>query len=103
MSQNTKENLLLFGATGYIGTYITEQIVANKSSFGKIVVFTSASTVEKKSDFINKLKSAGVEIIVGDASKKEDVVKAMQGVYPALISPSSDADIKQELILSSAL
>ncbi|EHK99763.1 putative Isoflavone reductase like protein [Glarea lozoyensis 74030] len=78
MSQTTKENLLLFGATGYIGTYITEQIVANKSSFGKIALFTSANTVEKKTDVINKLKSASVEVIVGDASKKEDVVKAMQ-------------------------
>jgi uncharacterized protein YbjT (DUF2867 family) len=80
MAQKTKENLLLFGATGYIGTYITEQIVKNKSSFGRIVVFTSPTTAEKKLDVIKGLKDAGVEIIVGDASKKEDVVAAMQGI-----------------------
>jgi uncharacterized protein YbjT (DUF2867 family) len=92
MSQETKENLLLFGATGYIGTYITEQIVENKSSFGRIVVFTSPSTAEKKGDFIKDLEKAGVEIIVGDAAKKEDVVRAMQGTYPAP-SPSPDNNI----------
>jgi hypothetical protein len=93
MSQETKENMLLFGSTGYIGTYITKQIVKNKSSFGRIVVFTSPSTAEKKGDVIKSLKDSGVEIVIGDASKKEDVVGAMQGMNPALCKwPSLSAD-----------
>lgn len=78
-SQSGKQNLLIFGSTGYIGTHITEQIVKNKSSFGRIAIFTSPSTLENKASVIEALKKEGVEIIVGDASNPDDIVKAFQG------------------------
>jgi nucleoside-diphosphate-sugar epimerase len=80
--QGKKENILIFGATGYIGTHITNKIVESKGSFGRIAIFTSPSTVEKKADVIKKLKAEGVEVIVGDATNDDDIVKALQGPTP---------------------
>lgn len=74
-----KENLLLFGALGFIGVYITDAIVQSRDKFGRIVVFTSPSTVENKSAKLDELKSQGVEIVVGDVNNKEEVLKASQG------------------------
>ncbi|KAF4637395.1 hypothetical protein G7Y89_g695 [Cudoniella acicularis] len=75
-----KENLLLFGATGYIGVFIIQKIIENKTSFGKIAIFTSPSTVQKKENDTKKLKSEGVEVIVGDVQKPEDILKAFEGI-----------------------
>lgn len=74
------KNLLIFGATGLIGTHITRAIVQNKSQFDRIAVFTSPSTVESKADAIEALKNEGVDVIVGDVTKSEDVVKAYQDI-----------------------
>ena len=43
-----KENLLILGATGYIGVYIVDSIIKAKDSFGRIAIFTSLSTAENK-------------------------------------------------------
>jgi putative NADH-flavin reductase len=75
-----KENLLLLGATGYIGTYILEQIIKAKENFGKIAIFTSPSTAEKKPDVLEKLKGQGVEVIIGDTGNSEELLKAFEGV-----------------------
>jgi FlaA1/EpsC-like NDP-sugar epimerase len=40
MSTTTK-NILIFGATGSIGEYITNAIVAKKSHFDRVAVFVS--------------------------------------------------------------
>ncbi|TVY88374.1 Isoflavone reductase-like protein [Lachnellula willkommii] len=76
----SKQNLLIIGATGYIGTHITSQILANKTSFSRIAIFTSPQTVEKKPDIIDGLKKQGAEIIVGDTTNEDDLVKAFQGI-----------------------
>jgi uncharacterized protein YbjT (DUF2867 family) len=81
-----KQNLLIFGATGYIGTHITEQIIKSKASFGRIAIFTSSNTVESKADVIKGLKDEGVEVIVGDATTTDDIVKAYQGLAPLVHS-----------------
>ena len=86
----------MFGATGYIGTYIIEQIVDNGPKFGRIAIFTSPSTVENKPKIINALKTAGVEVIVGDAGKEEDVVKALQGNYPTSPLSTTKLNFPQE-------
>jgi len=74
-------NILIIGATGAIGTYITQQIVSAKSSFGRIAILTSRNTVNTKAAELEKLKDAGVEVIVGDLGVEEDVKKAYQGLY----------------------
>lgn len=73
------KKLLIFGATGLIGSHITRAIVRNKSKFDRIAVFTSQATVENKADTIEALKNQGVDVVVGDVTKSEDVVKAYQG------------------------
>jgi len=73
-------NILIIGATGAIGNPITTQIIAAKSSFGRIAILTSANTLSQKAEEIEKLKSQGVEIFTGDLTVEEDVKKAYQGI-----------------------
>jgi uncharacterized protein YbjT (DUF2867 family) len=73
------KNLLIIGATGLIGRRIIQEIVRNKSKFDRIAIFTSQSTLESKSDDLDKLKQEGVEVIGGDVSNPDDVKKAYQG------------------------
>jgi uncharacterized protein YbjT (DUF2867 family) len=77
-----KQNLLMFGATGYIGVYIIEAIIKAKASFGRIAIITSPGTAENKAKQLEGLKEQGVEVIVGDVTKAEDVLKAYEGLYP---------------------
>ena len=74
-------NILILGATGVIGKFITEQIVAAKSHFGRIAIFTSPGTVEAKKDEIEGLKARAVEVIVGDVTREEDVKRAYRSMY----------------------
>ena len=74
-----KSNILIFGATGLIGKFIIEQIIAAKEQFGRIAIFTSPSTVKNKKDEVEKLKGEGVEIIVGDVGKESNVRNAYEG------------------------
>jgi len=81
------ENILVFGGTGYIGSYILSEIIASKSAFKRIAIFTSSNTVANKSSDIESLKAQGVEIIVGDGQKEDDVLRAYQGLIPNLLRP----------------
>lgn len=72
----------MFGATGYIGVYIIEAIIKAKASFGRIAIITSPGTAENKAKQLEKLKEQGVEVIVGDVTKAEDVLKAYEGFFP---------------------
>ena len=79
MASRTK-NILIFGATGLIGTHITKAIVQSKAHFGRIAVFTSQNTIETKSQAIEALKAAGVEIIAGDITSANDLNNAFAGI-----------------------
>ncbi len=72
----------MFGATGYIGVYILEAIIKAKASFGRVAILTSPGTAERKAEHIQNLKDQGVEVIVGDVTKSEDVLEAYEGFYP---------------------
>ncbi|KAI9367442.1 hypothetical protein BJX61DRAFT_547480 [Aspergillus egyptiacus] len=76
----SKSNLLIFGATGAIGSYITAAILHARDSFHRIAVFTSEATLTTKPTQINTLREHGVEIITGDVTKKDDVLKAFNGI-----------------------
>lgn len=73
------ENILFFGATGLIGQHILKAILDNKSSFGRIAVFTSPNTVSTKSEELDKLKKQGVEVIAEDITSADDLNKAYNG------------------------
>jgi uncharacterized protein YbjT (DUF2867 family) len=76
-----KENLLILGATGYIGVYIVDSIIKAKDSFGRIAIFTSPSTAENKPEKLDELKAQGVEVIIGDFKKASDLEAAFQGKF----------------------
>ena len=86
MSKECK-NILIFGATGLIGSYIAQEIIRNKSKFEKIVVFTSAGTFESKTAEMDGFKKAGVEVIVGDVTNANDVTKAYKGIIERRVVP----------------
>ncbi|OAG44862.1 hypothetical protein AYO21_00824 [Fonsecaea monophora] len=76
----TCKRVLIFGATGLIGSRITREIVRNKDKFEKIAIFTSPGSYESKADELKSLEKEGVEIIVGDLNNSADVVKAYQDI-----------------------
>ncbi|KAL1959241.1 hypothetical protein VTO42DRAFT_2747 [Malbranchea cinnamomea] len=69
-------NLLVFGGTGLIGSFILESLIDAKDHFNRIAVFTSPATVERKRETIESIKSRGVEVIVGDVTNEKDVLAA---------------------------
>lgn len=91
-----KQNLLIIGATGLIGTHILAQILLAKSSFGRIAIFTSPSTAENKADVLANLKSQGVEIFIGDTSSSTDLLSAFKGI-DTVISAAGRPIIAQQI------
>ncbi|PYH89946.1 isoflavone reductase family protein [Aspergillus ellipticus CBS 707.79] len=75
-----KANLLIFGATGTIGSYITAAIVAARPSFNRIAIFTSPNTFNSKAPALDALRQQGVDILVGDITSREEVLKAYEGI-----------------------
>ncbi|RDW64451.1 uncharacterized protein DSM5745_09862 [Aspergillus mulundensis] len=75
----SKSNVLIFGATGAIGSYIAAAITNAREHFARIAIFTSQSTLTSKTSEINALRAKGVDILVGDISSKHDVLKAFAG------------------------
>jgi FlaA1/EpsC-like NDP-sugar epimerase len=80
------QNLLIIGATGVIGTYITEAIVNNKSEFGRICVYTSKKTVVEKVREIAALESYGAEVFVGNLEDEATIKEAYRGTTVSWLS-----------------
>jgi hypothetical protein len=72
-------NILVLGATGLIGQFIVESIISAKAEFGRIAIFTSQSTYEKKATEIQALEASGLEIIVGNVNIDADILEAYKG------------------------
>lgn len=102
MASLQPSHILLFGATGQIGTFITEALINAKPSFDRLTVFTSPSTASNKPDLLNRWKSQGVSVIVGDVDKAEDVRAAYQGVDTVVSAVGRGAIDKQIALLALA-
>ena len=76
----TPSHILIFGATGAIGRFITNSIIRSKPNFPKITIFTSPSTNSTKDGLISSWKSAGASVIVGDITNASDVANAYRDV-----------------------
>ncbi|CAK7206470.1 hypothetical protein SEUCBS139899_009266 [Sporothrix eucalyptigena] len=76
--------LLIFGATGAIGKYITEAILAASPKFENVAIFTSANTVATKPDLLARWKASGtpISVVVGDVTNEDDVKRAYQTEAP---------------------
>jgi len=91
------KNILVIGATGLIGRYIIQELIAAKDAFGRLAVFTSEDTAQKKASEIDSLKSKGVNIILGDLTNTVDIQRAYEGidtVVSAVGRPIIDKQIK---------
>jgi FlaA1/EpsC-like NDP-sugar epimerase len=73
-------NLLLFGATGQIGSFILDAILSARDEFERVAIFTTQNTVETKVDLLLQLRKGGVEIIVGEISDEEAIERAYEGM-----------------------
>ena len=80
----TPARLLIFGATGAIGKFITEAILAAKPAFQHVAIFTSPNTASTKQDLLARWKAAGVplSVVVGDVNSEDDVKRAYQTEAP---------------------
>ncbi|ETN46557.1 uncharacterized protein HMPREF1541_00742 [Cyphellophora europaea CBS 101466] len=72
-------NILIIGATGIIGTYITRAIVDSQHLFDRICVLTSEKTVVEKVQDICALESWGVEVFVARLDDEDKVKEAYKG------------------------
>lgn len=82
------ENVLVIGATGVIGRYITNALVNAQPPFKRIGIYTSAATVEHKAAQIQALKEKGVEVFVGDFNDESKILDVYKGLcYPAVCFP----------------
>ncbi|KAI1207153.1 NAD(P)-binding protein [Annulohypoxylon truncatum] len=75
--------ILIIGATGGIGKYITNAIVSAEPRIGRqISIFTSQATATSpaKQDLLFSWKSKGASIITGDLNNSDDIKKAYSGV-----------------------
>lgn len=76
------KNILLFGATGQIGSFILSSILTARNEFNRIAIFTSPGTASKKADLLSDLKTkSNVEIIVGDITDENTIRNAYNGTY----------------------
>lgn len=80
MSSFTASKILIFGGTGTIGRYITTALLRAKPSFQQLVLFTSPSSAKEKAQQLDKWKSEGLSVIVGDLTSEADVRAAYAGV-----------------------
>ena len=74
------KDILVFGATGLIGTHIINELIAAQTSFGRLAIFTSTDTLQRKPDAISALKARGVDVLTGDLTNAVDVENAYKGI-----------------------
>ncbi|KAF4508974.1 hypothetical protein G6O67_005290 [Ophiocordyceps sinensis] len=80
MAAPLPSHILIIGATGNIGKYITNSVLQAKPSFPKITVLTSAATASAKHELLNGWKASGVSIIIGDVTNSADIANAYRSV-----------------------
>lgn len=85
MAAPISSKVLVFGATGVIGSYIIQELQKAQPSFEKLGLFTSPATAKSKSEEIKGWKGKGVDVIIGDVNSEEDVKKAYEGTQFHLV------------------
>ncbi|KAK2763864.1 hypothetical protein FQN54_009482 [Arachnomyces sp. PD_36] len=96
------KNILLFGATGLIGTHILEALIQSKDSFSRIAIYTSPGTVERKPDVLDAIKKSGVDVIVGEVGDEKRVGEAYQGIDTVISALGRDALSSQLSLINAA-
>lgn len=79
MSSVKASNILIFGATGFIGQFIAEKILSAQPSFKHVVIFTSEETVRNKAALLDGWKKTGnVSVLTGSVDSESDVRSAYE-------------------------
>ncbi|OLN87063.1 Isoflavone reductase [Colletotrichum chlorophyti] len=73
MATFTPSKILLFGATGNIGVFITDALLDATPSFDQITIFTSPTTVKNKAALLEGWKKKGAKVISGDIDDTEQI------------------------------
>lgn len=80
MTEFKPSRILIFGATGQIGAFITEAILSANPAFQHVAIFTSENTARTKPDLLRGWTERGVSIITGDVADKGQVLAAYKGI-----------------------
>jgi len=82
-------SLLVFGATGLIGTYIINELAKalNANTFDRVAIFTSQTTYDNKPNVISSLQERGVDIYTGDVADTRYVRAVIDGSLPPRTNP----------------
>lgn len=83
MANQLPSKILIIGATGAIGKYITSAVVSAEPRIAQhISIFTSPATASNpsKEPLLSSWKSQGLSVITGDISNADDVRNAYSGV-----------------------
>lgn len=96
------KNLLIFGATGTIGSFILEAVLSARSQFDRVAIFTSPRTAETKAAYLEKLKAQNIEVIVGDVEDENAVKAAYNGTYTCTSKSISSKSYLYNLIQTSS-
>lgn len=77
-------NILLFGATGTVGSSILAAILSARKNFDRVVIFTSQTTAKAKASYLHTLQTKhNVEILAGDIEDDAAIKAAYDGTsYP---------------------
>jgi len=78
MTSSVPSSVLLFGATGTIGRYITEAVLNARPAFGRITLFTSPATAGSKAELLEAWKAKGIRVVVGDVTNPGDVASVYE-------------------------
>ena len=91
--------ILIFGATGLIGTHILNAILTAQPPFEKVGIFTSPATAQSKAQLIDDLKSKDVHIHIGDVENAEDITQAYATGYGTIVSAVGRPVIDKQILL----
>jgi len=80
MSSFAPSTILIIGATGFIGKYITNAILDAAPAFQKVIVITSEASASSKKELLSSWQVKGVQVITGDITKEADITAAYTGV-----------------------
>lgn len=86
MDAFSPSHILIFGATGQIGRYITESLIRAQPAFPRLTVFTSPSTAAGKTVLLDAWRAAGIGVVVGDLTAAGDVAAAYADGVDTVVS-----------------
>lgn len=80
MAPPVPSKILIFGATGLIGQYITASILNATPAFDEVSIFTAPNPSPSKQSLLSSWQDKGLKVITGDILSDQDIKAAYEGV-----------------------